>query len=160
MGSRLACIIFQGGTDRPEIFFRSEQKGVHYFDSKESTSNLVPRDLHPPSTMFLVLIFWISQGLSYQIKNWIRRWAKIFWSEIWSWVFRKKECTPICSDRKKSAPLSVPSQKECRPICSALKNDAGQPGPHLYIHVLSIDVLWFSVRLNVYSTFIFSHANH
>ena len=45
---------------------------------------------------------------------------------------------------KKSAPLSLPfgkivqaylyrPRKSCRPICSPLENDAGQPGPHLYL---------------------------
>ena len=73
----LACIISQGGTDKPALFFDTEQIGMHSFFEAEqiglfseySTSNLAPGDLHPPSTMFLDLIFWISQGLSYQIKT-------------------------------------------------------------------------------------------
>ena len=39
---------FLGGTDRPATFSGPEQACTLFLE--ESTSNLVPRDLHPPST--------------------------------------------------------------------------------------------------------------
>ena len=150
----MACIIFQGGTDRPALFFWTEQIGVHSFSEAEQIGvhyffrkTQLQTSLRAICThllpCFLCSIFWISQDLSYEIKTGLEGGRKSCGARF-----------EVESPEKKSAPLSVPIEKrvhpylfrfrkrvhpylfrpkkECRPICSALKNDAGQPRPHLY----------------------------
>ena len=78
----MACIIFQGGTDRPALFFGTEQIRVHSFFRKTQLQISLRAICTHLLTCFWGSIFWISQGLSYQIKNWIRRWAETLRSEV------------------------------------------------------------------------------
>ena len=44
------------------------------------------------------------------------------------------------------------SKNECRPICSALKNDAGQPGPHLY-GILYTGIFMYFYKIHKYTVY-------
>jgi len=86
---------------------------------------------------------------------------------VWNWIFRKnsvplsvpieKRVHPyLFRFRKRVHPYLFRLKKECKPICSALKNDAGQPGPHLYIVCYDKEVQgsvsgWFKKPFSVIS---------
>ena len=60
---------------------------MHYFDSEESTSNLVPRDLHPPSTPVLCPNKLVIPRPFLSSKNKVRRWVQIARNKVWSLLF-------------------------------------------------------------------------
>ena len=138
MGSRLACIFFQGGTDRGALFFRETQLqtslrkiSAHLliqflFDKKglEISRRLSPKNMVEGGCK--------SRGARFEVESSEKKSAPL------SVPIEKRVHPYLFRFRKRVHPYLFRPKKECRPICSALKNDAGQPGPHLYLFYFSL----------------------